>query len=171
MLLRMRAGVLTLSRFIGASIARRGGILYSFLMVSESLLLSRLKQKGYRLTVGRKAIAKLIAGNLKPFSAAELHGMLKKKGQAVDKVSVYRELSVLAKEGIVRSVNFNDGIQRYELADTDHHHHLVCLKCNAIEDVHMDHDLDGMEKKIAKEKKFKVLEHSLEFYGVCRKCG
>ncbi|KKQ14728.1 MAG: Fe2+/Zn2+ uptake regulation protein [Candidatus Daviesbacteria bacterium GW2011_GWA1_36_8] len=29
---------------------------------------------------------------------------------------------------------------------------------------------EGKEKRIKKEKKFKVMNHSLEFFGVCKRC-
>jgi Fur family transcriptional regulator, ferric uptake regulator len=133
-------------------------------------LLQYLKDRGYRITAGRMAIVRHVAGTRKPFTAAELQTALKKKGLTANKATAYRELGVLQKEGILRPVTFDDGIQRFELHGDDHHHHLLCEKCGTVEDVHMDNDLDDLEQKISKEKKFMILRHSLEFYGLCAKC-
>ncbi len=85
--------------------------------------------------------------------------------------TVYRELEFLRQQGILVPVSFADGVQRYESAELEHHHHLICIQCNAIEDVHIEHgELDKAEKVIAKTTGFEVFQHSLEFYGHCRKC-
>lgn len=132
-------------------------------------ILGHLKQKGYRITTGRRAIVECLAGTHKPFTAAELQAALKRKKLSTNKASVYRELGVLQKEGIIRPVTFEDGIQRFEMHG-DHHHHLVCDACGAVEDVHMENDLDDMEKMIEKRTAFTILRHSLEFYGLCERC-
>ncbi|HVW66663.1 MAG TPA: Fur family transcriptional regulator [Candidatus Peribacteraceae bacterium] len=139
-------------------------------MNTEASIITALKQKGHRLTQARRAVIGFILTQVKPFSALDVHNALSKKGVKTDKVTVYRELALLASEGFLHDVQFDDGVKRYELAALDHHHHLVCIKCKKIDDIHMEHDLDTIEKTIRKQKKFDVLRHSLEFYGLCARC-
>ena len=61
------------------------------------------------------------------------------------------------------------GIDYYEIQQ-DHHHHLVCVSCNSISKVEIGNHLEKQEKQIAKQNKFNIIHHSLEFYGYCQKC-
>jgi Fur family ferric uptake transcriptional regulator len=139
--------------------------------MTDSTILTALKKNGHRITTARKSIIEAMLTMQKPCSALEMHAVLSEKGLTTNKVTVYRELGFLEREGVVHDVTFNDGVKRYELASEAHRHHLICTECKAIQDVEMDHDLDGIERKIRKEKSFTVRSHSLEFYGLCARCA
>lgn len=83
---------------------------------------------------------------------------------------MYRELDFLVAQKIIRELRFRDGTRRYEITPSDHHHHIVCVDCNAIEHISLEKDLEKEEKIIAQKNEFKVLSHSLEFYGLCSRC-
>ncbi len=134
-------------------------------------ILTALKKNGHRITTARKAVVQALTAVQAPLGATELHAMLQKKGLETNKVTVYRELAFLEEKGIASAVTFKDGTKRYEIADADHHHHLICTSCKSVQDVEMAHDLDHVEKKIRKEKSFTVQSHSLEFYGLCGECA
>lgn len=96
---------------------------------------------------------------------------LKRKKIAANKTTVYRQLESLLKAGAVTEVRIGDRAKQYELVDsTGHHHHLVCLRCKKVEDIDFPEELERQEKNIWKNKKFKVLQHNLEFFGLCRNC-
>lgn len=133
--------------------------------------LSSLRTRGRRITPVRGAIVELFHDHTSPLSAQDVARLLEKKSLKANTTTVYRELQFLLEEKILQTVHFKDGVQRYERTELPHHHHLVCLSCNGVEDIHMDHDLASVENKIKKEKKFDVLHHALEFYGTCRKCS
>lgn len=111
----------------------------------------------------------ILAGGGKPRSVADLIGALAERRLAVNKTTLYRELEFLQKQGIVTDVRLNERQVRYELAG-DHHHHLVCTTCDAVEDVEISDDLKNQEKRIELETKFKIQRHALEFFGLCRVC-
>ena len=135
-------------------------------------LAGKLRGLGIRMTKGRRSVLAALTKATKPLGAIELHTLLRRKKQAMDKASVYRELQFLAKRDIAHSVTFKDGIERYELApESGHKHHLVCTKCKAVEDIEVGHgDLHLLEKSIGRKKKFRVQSHALEFYGLCARC-
>ena len=139
-------------------------------MQSSRAILDALRGKGHRITLARSAVVELFVKIHKPLSAAQVQTLLKKKAVSPNATTVYRELQFLEKEGILSTVHFKDGVARYELSSLPHHHHLVCVSCDAVEDVHMEHDLHAVEKNIAKSTGFAVQEHALEFYGTCRRC-
>jgi Fur family ferric uptake transcriptional regulator len=97
---------------------------------------------------------------------------LRKNKQAVNKTTIYRELERLQSIDLIRTVQLGDRAQYYELTARGHHHHMVCLRCEHVEDVDMDEKtLLAEEKKVSREKGFTVLRHSLEFFGLCKMCS
>jgi Fur family ferric uptake transcriptional regulator len=139
-------------------------------MHTEDHIIHRLKEKGHRMTSGRKWFIKIFINNTKHLSAQDVHQLLSDKGLDVNLSTVYRELQFFSDEGVIRGVQFADGVQRYELKEEGHHHHLICTKCESAQDIYMDNDLDTLESRIEKENSFSISHHMLDFYGVCGKC-
>lgn len=139
-------------------------------MRPQDQIAETLRAKGYRITGARKAILDCLLSATSPLSAADIHLMLRKRKLAADKVTVYREMEMLEKEGIVVPIQLQDRNRRYELASLDHHHHLICQNCHRIDDVELHDDFTPQERAIAQRNKFKVLRHSLEFFGLCQRC-
>lgn len=124
-----------------------------------------------RNTPIRTALLDILAQHHEPLTAQELLRLLKTKGLRANKTTVYRQFETLVRFGILQKIHFADRTTRYEMvADGEHHHHLVCVHCQRIEDVSLPTDLRRQEQVIWKNKKFKVLQHSLEFFGVCQSC-
>ncbi|MFM9132518.1 MAG: Fur family transcriptional regulator, partial [Actinomycetota bacterium] len=90
--------------------------------------------------------------------------------------SVYRNLSVLERAGAVARVVTTDEWARFELSEvlTGHHHHLVCSKCGAVDDVRVpddvEADLDRALGVLAQREGFELLHHRLDLVGVCSAC-
>ncbi len=131
-----------------------------------------LRSAGNRITVARKAVVEAVLAADAPVSAQDVSAALAASKVPANVTTVYRELEFLRENGVVVPVSFADGVQRYESADLGHHHHLVCLACERIQDVEVPHaELHEAEKRIAATKKFTVLRHALDFYGTCDRCA
>jgi len=139
-------------------------------MQDSDIIIKKLKEKGRRFSNTRKTILDLLIKIPKPLSSPDLQILFLKRGMGVNKTTIYRELSFLKEQNIVRELQFGDNTKRYEIMPDNHHHHIVCVNCEKIEDVELKRDLDREEKVIAQNKNFKVLHHSLEFFGICGKC-
>lgn len=135
-------------------------------------IITNLKNSGHRITKARSLIVEIFGNSKTPQSAFDILNHLKVKNAQVNKTTVYRELEFLTVQGIIKEVDFGEGKKRYELDDdTTHHHHIICINCRKVEDVDLKIDLEDEEKRIAKMKNFKVLNHSLEFFGLCGNCA
>ena len=139
-------------------------------MQDSGHILSSLKERGYRFTKIRKAILDLLIKSSKPLSSLHLQKMLSEHKVAANKTTVYRELTFLKNQSVVRELRLGDNVKRYEMISGDHHHHVICLSCERVEDVDLQKDLDAEEEAIEQHKDFKILTHSLEFFGLCKKC-
>lgn len=133
-------------------------------------ILSQLSDLGFKKTRVRDAVVSYLSDGKKPVDALAIQDSLKKRGLAVNKTTVYRELQFLLVQGIIIEINFGDNKKRYEIAGLPHHHHLVCTACGIVQDVAAEHDLARLEKKIENETSFIIKNHSLEFFGLCRRC-
>lgn len=131
----------------------------------QSKLLENLKRSGLRITPIRKQLVVLFESSTKPLSAADILSKVK-----ANKTTIYREIYALLKTQHLIEVNFGDGIKRYEFSGSNHHHHLICLNCHDVQDISLDERLSKEESLIEKTKKFKVMKHSLEFFGYCHHC-
>lgn len=137
---------------------------------SAETSLNQLRRQGHRMTKVRAAIVQVLSGHELPLAVGELTGAMKKMGLRPNKTTIYRELAFLIEAGLVVEVDLGEGKKRYESGAKGHHHHLFCLNCHTIEEVHLDAHLGEHEDAIAKEHNFQVVRHSLEFYGLCERC-
>ena len=132
--------------------------------------LERWKKEGYRMTKNRSALLELFLKEEHPLSADEVLKKLKRKRLTLDPSTLYRELEFLRQEEVIEEVQLQKR-RLFELSFKEHHHHLVCRNCEAIEEVEMDHELKDLERRLQRKTGFKVQSHSLEFFGLCPACS
>ncbi|MFO7941725.1 MAG: transcriptional repressor [Bacillota bacterium] len=131
----------------------------------------RLREEDFKLTRQRRIIVgALLKHEAQHPSAEELHQLVRQQLPDVGLATVYRTLDLLERLGIIRGMDFGDGRTRYELTSELHqHHHLICVRCGAIQEV--DEDLLGdVEDQIAGRTGFTIVDHDLKIYGICQKC-
>ncbi len=133
---------------------------------------SRLREDGQRYTPRRRALIELLAEVDQPLTIPQL--LERRRGMAQS--SVYRNLAVLERAGVVRRIVTADEFARYELAEelTEHHHHLICASCGDVTDFtvpeRVEHDLEAALAKVAKRSGFEVRHHRLDLVGTCPRC-
>jgi Fur family transcriptional regulator, ferric uptake regulator len=128
-----------------------------------------LNQAELRATPARIAAMQLLENTNQPVDAGMILDYLKTQKIDTDPATVFRMMNDFINKGITKQIQFQEGKARYELSNKNHHHHLVCANCGKIEEVEGDF-LKQMENKIYKDKKFRVKDHSLEFFGLCVNC-
>jgi Fur family ferric uptake transcriptional regulator len=137
------------------------------------------KAHGSRWTVPREATLEFLNKSSKHMSAKEIHASLCKSYPEMGLTTVYRTLELLTRMGLITKLNLGDGQSRYELKPREkdeHHHHLICTECGKIIDYSefLDEELELVrktEKRLAKKYDFRILDHNIEFLGMCEKCN
>lgn len=132
-----------------------------------------LKRAGSKVTPQRLAVLDILLKNEgKHMTIEEIYDAVKEVKPEMGVATVYRTILLFDELGIVKKLDLNDGIYRYELSDEDGshgHHHLICSSCGKVDEVR-DDLLDSVEKIIETEYKFRIKDHSLKFYGLCDDC-
>ena len=101
-------------------------------------------------------------------SGQELHRQLVDKGKSMGLTTVYRNLQILLKGGLIRSRHLPTGEVLYTPVDRDIHH-LTCVQCGETSKIE-GCPVDGIDTPKRNPKKFQLLFHTLEFFGLCPKC-
>ena len=101
-------------------------------------------------------------------SGQELHRQLINKGKSMGLTTVYRNLQILIKHGLIRSRHLPTGEVLYTPVDRDIHH-LTCVQCGETS------KMEGCPVKDIKTpkknpEKFQLLFHTLEYFGLCQNC-
>ncbi len=131
---------------------------------------SRMKKCGHRASVTRDMLIDILTDATQPLSVPEIIGHMKARNTVVNKSTVYREIEKLLNHDIVKEVYLEANKIRYEIADTDHHHHIMCVSCRRVDDVPIQKDVEQYEKSIEKKLQYTIVNHSLEFFGLCKSC-
>jgi len=126
--------------------------------------------KSFRITPARRGLIQIFSETKNPLSVSEIKSLLALKGININKTTVYRELSFLLQSNLIQEVYLDARKVFYESCSLGHHHHFVCKNCGELEDVFLGKELKDLEKKLEKEKGFKIKKHSLEFFGLCANC-
>jgi len=133
----------------------------------------QLQAQAFKLTPQREATVRVLLENEEDhLSAEEVFMLVKEKYPEIGLATVYRTLELLSELHVVEKLNFGDGVARYDLRDDSahhHHHHLICVQCGSVQEI-MEDWLLHLEKRLEKEYRFTVLDHRLDFHGICSRC-
>jgi Fe2+ or Zn2+ uptake regulation protein len=131
---------------------------------------TKIKQLGYRMTPQRQAIINRVTCPGPSLTAAEIWERVRGDFPDISLDTVYRNLNVLVDIGVLTPIAGagKDGT-RYELSHSNHHHHIVCLKCGnaACIDLCL---IDSQFLKTVGDLGYELVRHNIELFGVCEKC-
>jgi Fur family ferric uptake transcriptional regulator len=136
----------------------------------ERLNTQQLKDAGLKVTLPRMKVLHILeSGENQHYSAEMIYKTLIAQGEEVGLATIYRVLTQFESANIVKRHNFEGGHAVYEIAAAEHHDHLVCVKCNKVEEF-LDETIEAQQEVVAKNANFKIIDHSLNLYGVCGEC-
>lgn len=134
---------------------------------------TRLRSQQQRYTAGRRLLVDALADNGHPLAVPDLLRALPITAQS----SVYRNLAVLEIAGVVRRVQGEDELNRFELAEdlTGHHHHLLCSSCGRVADYtlppRLERAVENAIPEVASTTGFHPRSHRLDLVGLCSACA
>ncbi len=141
---------------------------YNKLLADFKLL---LKANGLKFTIQREVILEMLYNSDEHLTPEGLHHLIQEKHPELGTgiATVYRTLSLLEDSDMVTSLSFGAQGKKYELGAKDHHDHLICTQCGSITEF-VDEAIETRQQEIATALGFKMEEHSMQIYGICKTC-
>jgi|SRR5690625_3712237 len=102
-------------------------------------------------------------------SAEDVYKALLESGDDIGLATVYRVLTQFEAAGLVQRHHFEGNQSVFELAEGEHHDHMVCISCDTIEEF-LDPVIEERQEMVARERGFEITDHTLILYGKCKNC-
>lgn len=116
----------------------------------------------------REIILETLAENPIHPTAEQLYALVKPKAPAISLATVYRNLNLLADNGMVKKICGLNGTAHFD-HHTHEHYHFICQKCNKVYDVPYDIAPHLAEDVLAKTGLI-VESCDIALRGICRNC-
>jgi len=101
-------------------------------------------------------------------SAEDLYGRVKQKLPRISLGTVYRNLEILTDLGEIQTIALAGSMKRFD-GMPQNHYHMRCMHCDRLVDAPME-VIDSLERALQRKTEFRILNHQLEFTGICLAC-
>ena len=129
-----------------------------------------LRKAGLKVTLPRLKVLEILEKTeQRHLSAEDVYKALLAMGEEIGLATVYRVLTQFEDAGLVSRLSIDGGHAVFELEDGIHHDHLLCVRCNRIEEF-TDEVIEERQRAIAVEKGFEMTDHALYICGICQQC-
>ena len=132
-------------------------------------MVSKLREHSFRITPQRLAVLRVLAASEGHPSVERIYETVRQKFPTTSIATIYKTVNLLKQINELLEISFPDGSNRYDGYKPFPHPHVICIRCKKIVDLDLD-SLDEMEKEVALETNFKILNHRLDFFGICSNC-
>ena len=134
----------------------------SFQDIGEAV--AALRERGLRLSTPRRLVLEALFEAETPVSAEHLARRL-----GVELTSVYRNLELLERHGLVRHVHLGHGPGLYVLVGAGEREYLYCDRCGSVQPV-APQELDGVRQRIREQFGYDARFTHFPVVGVCPEC-
>ena len=123
-----------------------------------------LKKAGLKVTLPRLKVLQVLE-HAEPhhLSAEDVYKHLLETDDSVGLATVYRVLTQFQAAGIVDRHNFDDGHAVYELADQEHHDHMVDIDTGAVTEFVNDR-IETLQREVVEAHGYQLVDHELVLY-------
>jgi Fur family transcriptional regulator, ferric uptake regulator len=130
-----------------------------------------LKNAGLKVTLPRIKILQILEkqSNNRHLTAEQVYKILLSEDEDIGLATVYRVLTQFEAAGLVTRHHFDGSNSIFELANSLHHDHLLCMKCGKVDEF-SDDSIEARQKEIAEKFGYELTDHNLYLYGFCPNC-
>lgn len=130
----------------------------------------RCAAAGLPVTAQRRTVLEVLASRCDHPTVDQIYTAVAERMPDVSRATVYRSLETLDHLGLLRRVQHPGSAVRFD-ANTTPHHHFLCTRCGAIEDLPLE-SVSGHERlRFADEGPRVADEISVSVRGLCASCA
>ena len=123
-----------------------------------------IKKAGLKVTLPRIRILQILENSKqRHMSAEDVYKALIEADEDVGLATIYRVLTQFETAGLVVRHHFEEGHSVFELAEGEHHDHMICLETGKIIEF-QDEEIERLQRQIAESQGYELQEHSLILY-------
>ncbi len=131
-------------------------------------MIAKLKARNFRLTPQRLAVLKILAASHDHPSVERTFEQVKKTFPTTSLATIYKTITLLKEVNEILEICFSES-SRFDGNKPYPHPHVICLKCQKIIDPDLL-GLEGLTEEAAQRTGFKIVNHRLDFFGICPEC-
>lgn len=121
-----------------------------------------------RSTIQKELVKNAVFELKSHITADAVYEFIKKEYPTIGKGTVYRNLGILAEQGVIRKLEIPDGPDCFDYLP-EKHHHLKCVKCGKLFDVDMG-EMPDFLNSVKNTNGVKILDYDIYFKGICADC-
>ena len=127
-------------------------------------LLDKCMKLGLKLTAQRKTIVQVLSDSSDHPDVESVHKRASKIDKRIGIATVYRTIKLFEDNNLLEKHEFKGYSSRYETV-RENHHHLIDVKTGKVKEFR-NTLVDAMQKQVAKELGYKLIDYRLELYAV-----
>jgi Fur family peroxide stress response transcriptional regulator len=136
--------------------------------MKDQQLITKLREKGFKVTPQRLAICEFVLSTKEHPTVDQVYRMVKKKHPTISLATVYQTLHLLTEIGMLQELGFGSGIARYD-PNYSPHINIVCRNCGKVEDYESESVREFLSH-ISVELKRTLIGQHLEVCTHCDQC-
>lgn len=121
----------------------------------------------FRFTTQRKAILEELQKVDTHPTADEVYEMVRNRLPKVSLGTIYRNLDMLASQGIIQKLHMADSQMRFD-GNPEPHLHAYCQECGRVSDIHANPESTQLFQDLDTD--FDITGYTLFFHGICPRC-
>ncbi len=127
-----------------------------------------LRSAGLKITAPRLRVLQALQaveqdGGVKHCSAEQLYRKMLDDDTDISLGTIYRVLTQFEQAGLVQRHKFDEGHAVFELAENEHHDHMVCVKTGQVTEF-CDKKIERLQREVASLHGYELVDHSLVLY-------
>jgi Fur family peroxide stress response transcriptional regulator len=126
------------------------------------------RERKLPVTVQRRVVLSALLDRDDHPTVDQLFEDVKERMPGVSRTTIYRALETLVDLGLARRTNHFEASARFD-GNTGHHHHLVCRRCNRVEDIEHP-SLNKFTLPNLGGIPFEISDYSIYLEGRCATC-